>query len=99
MQPLQHPPHLPSLPGLDVGDVYLHVVYPHDPAHFVAENTDDRLWLRALDDNGDAIWRSVRLGYTRDDGRKLFVKATGKMPTWVSGSFYKAVQKRAVRTV
>ena len=62
---------------------------------FLHKHGDDgvpQLWLRsgdgdAGDDDDDDYWESVKVGYIREDGRKLTITPIGGHPSWVGGDW------------
>ena len=76
------PPDLTSRTDLEIGDVF---------AHKVGETR--QLWIWSTKPNGTRYWKSVSVGYKREDGRRLILTNVRLHPSWVSETWYKKLDR------
>ncbi|KAH9893359.1 hypothetical protein C8Q73DRAFT_529963 [Cubamyces lactineus] len=84
---ITHPPHFANSTSVQHGDVYCH----RTPDHC-------QLWLW-VSGGGDRPtgWIPVAAGYRRQDGRRLVVTDSYRIPSWVSEATYNAKFKHRLR--
>lgn len=70
-------------PRLRVGDLYCHF----SPSR-------EQVWIRALDAHGQPLWQEIYLGYKREDGRRLVLTDSWRLPSWISENTYKTKHKK-----
>ncbi|KAH9834087.1 uncharacterized protein C8Q71DRAFT_159973 [Rhodofomes roseus] len=79
-EPLIAPPQLHPSCNVKIGDLYLN-----------SSDDEVHVWIRTTDGDADEgepeYWKAITVGYVRDDGRRLTLTATLKVPSWVGKSW------------
>ncbi|KAL7284233.1 hypothetical protein ACG7TL_001515 [Trametes sanguinea] len=78
--PIAHPPVLTSEDGLEIGDVF-HVLNVLNWKH-------SQLWIWDLGDEAVPFWKPIKLGYRRQDGRRLTLTEKRRNPSWVADNWF-----------
>ena len=75
--PIHAPPLLHPSCKLQVGDIFYH-----------QNSVKPQFWIRDRDEGSEeGCWRSIDLGYEREDGRKLTLTEKYRDPSWVGGDW------------
>lgn len=75
--PVAYPLDLSCRPELREGDLFLHRT-PRKPL----------LWLWTRSTEGGLEWKSVYVGYVREDGRRLALTKKKEWPTWLQADWF-----------
>ncbi|KAI0363521.1 hypothetical protein BV20DRAFT_1057962 [Pilatotrama ljubarskyi] len=87
-QPIPSPPPFVGQEDVQVGDIFYY------------RNTEDwkqsQMWIWCVDPAQGAHWKRVKVGYRREDGRRLTLTEKRRIPSWVGEHWYtrRGVQKR-----
>ena len=85
IEAISHPPDISHRRELKEGDLFLHR-HGDLTAHRYGEKI--HMWLWAAEDGGPLRWVRVRVGYMRDDGRRLSLTEVKKWPSWLEPEWY-----------
>ena len=83
------PPNLDSRPDIEPGDIYLHIL-----------PNDTQMWLYSMDSTGDMRWKVIRQGFSRADGKRLYITDSRRNPSWVTEKWYNTkMQERSKKAL